>query len=441
MLNLFIDHKAYKSNPKYAELCRFIDIHANNHEWDALHTTTDIDYFTEVGYETGGPVLYGYINWLHEQFKKDGIEKVFFLARDGQLMQRVYKELYDDLHCEYMYASRRALIVPTLWMDADLSNMQSMITFPMYLTIKSLLKRTGLDYHLVENEILKAGFNCQKLYSSKLLLKNEAFNELYKNSIKPLVVQNSRKQYELLLIYLKQLKFEGNVAIVDIGWFGRMQLALSRIIRDGQVPANIYGYYLGLKPESQLLSQMSAKGYLFDRNKNIENAEKEAAFNPVVENFFTANHGTTLGYQDKDGRVVPILEKWEYTLPQLQDDYKYIQSIQNGALAFVKDAVHNSKLKDIVKREDIAFLNWIQLGCYPSRECVNRYSRLHFEDNGVQSFIAYSDGKNYLFHPKMFLHDFIISGWRIGFLAKAFGTSVKCYEMYKWIRRLAHKAN
>lgn len=441
MLNLFINKNAYKGNRNYATLCQFINDHADGHEWDAINTSSDMDYFMEAGYETGGPVLFGYINWLHEQFKRDGIEKIFFLARDGQLMQKVYQQIYNDIPCEYMYASRRALIVPTLWMHAELEEINQVITLPMFLSIKGLLKRMGLDYRLVEGKILKAGFDSQKLYKGQSLLNNDRFKKLYENTIKPKVVQNSREQYELLLIYLKQLKFEGNVAIVDIGWFGRMQLALSRIIRDGQVPANIYGYYLGLKPESQLLSQMSAKGYLFDRNKNIENAEKEAAFNPVVENFFTANHGTTLGYQDKDGRVVPILEKWEYTLPQLQDDYKYIQSIQNGALAFVKDAVHNSKLKDIVKREDIAFLNWIQLGCYPSRECVNRYSRLHFEDNGVQSFIAYSDGKNYLFHPKMFLHDFIISGWRIGFLAKAFGTSVKCYEMYKWIRRLAHKAN
>lgn len=62
MLNLFINQSAYKRNKEYADLCQFINTHADEHEWDAVNTLTDKDYFTEAGYETGGPVLFGYIN-------------------------------------------------------------------------------------------------------------------------------------------------------------------------------------------------------------------------------------------------------------------------------------------------------------------------------------------------------------------------------------------
>jgi len=441
MLNLFINKNAYKGNRNYATLCQFINDHADGHEWDAINTSSDMDYFMEAGYETGGPVLFGYINWLHEQFKRDGIEKIFFLARDGQLMQKVYQQIYNDIPCEYMYASRRALIVPTLWMHAELEEINQVITLPMFLSIKGLLKRMGLDYRLVEGKILKAGFDSQKLYKGQSLLNNDRFKKLYENTIKPKVVQNSREQYELFLLYLKQLKFQGNVAIVDIGWFGRMQSALGQIIKSGNIPVKLHGYYLGLKPESQLLNQMSARGYLFDKDKNIENAEKEAAFNPLVEIFFTANHGTTLGYAKEEEIIVPVLDKWEYSLPELKKDYNLILALQKGALAFVKDAGLSNDLLGLAEMEDVTFFNWIQLGCYPSSECVKRIGSLHYEDNGIQSFIVPRKGKSYFLHPQLFIHDFITSGWRIGFLARTFETSLFCFEVYKWIRRLAHKAN
>lgn len=441
MLNLFVDHYEYKKDRNYAELCQFINVHADSHGWDAVNTSSAMDYFAEAGYETGGPVLYGYINWLHEQFKKDSIEKVFFLARDGQLIQKVYKQIYDDIPCEYMYASRRALIVPILWMYADLENIGKIISLPMFLSIKGLLRRLGLNCLLAENEISEAGFDSQKLYKVQSLFSNNRFKKLYESSIKPKVIQNSREQYELLLLYLKQIKFEGNVAIVDIGWFGRMQSALDQIIKNAQISAKIHGYYLGLKPESQLLEKMSAKGYLFDKGKNIENAEKEAAFNPLVEIFFTANHGTTLGYEKKDNKIIPVLDKWEYSLEKLKSDYELILSLQKGALTFIKDAVHTDTLIDLTGMEDVIFLNWVQLGCYPSAKCIRYFGQLHFEDNGIKSFITYHDSKSYFIHPKLFIHDFIMSGWRIGFLAKTFKTSILCFEIYKWIRRIAHKVN
>ena len=113
-LNLFINWKLYKADSEYADLCSFINNHADTHSWDAVHTKNTFDFFSESGYEAQGPVLYGYVNWLQEQFKEDGIEKAFFLARDGQLMQKAYRKLSHFVPNEYMYASRKALIIPSL---------------------------------------------------------------------------------------------------------------------------------------------------------------------------------------------------------------------------------------------------------------------------------------------------------------------------------------
>ena len=43
------------------------------------------------GFECEGPLLYGFSCWLYKQLVEGGYEKVFFLARDGFLMQKMYQ--------------------------------------------------------------------------------------------------------------------------------------------------------------------------------------------------------------------------------------------------------------------------------------------------------------------------------------------------------------
>lgn len=440
-LNLFIDSNAYKSIPVYADLCAFINTHSATHGWDVGHIDKPSDYFSQAGYEAEGPVLYGFVKWLEEQFQKDGIDKVFFLARDGQIMQEAFEKLGNQIPQEYMYASRRALIVPTLWMDAELGHLEKAMFLPLYISIKSLLKKMGIQYEMFEKYFVDAGFDCLKSYNCHDLLKNKKFNEIYNQHVKQTVISHSKEQYTLLLKYLEQLDFYGKIAIVDIGWFGHMQAALEKIVKAAHIPVEIHGYYLGLTPISPLLGSMKASGYLFDMHKNEANAEKEATFNSIVEALFTADHGTTLGYQTENGKTVPVLDTWEYEASELQEDYEWIRSAQSGALSFIDDALKTESGKILFKNMDsgVAFLNWIQLGCYPSSKCAEYFGNLHFLDDGVQPFAIPGHGMQYLIHPGKFAHDFVKSVWRVGFLTLAFGTWPKKYEIYKQIRRLAHK--
>lgn len=440
-LNFFIDRNAYKINPIYADLCAFINTHSAMHGWDAVHAEEPSDYFSQAGYEAEGPVLYGFIRWLENRFKEDNIDKVFFLARDGQIMQEAFKKLGNPIPHKYMYASRRALIVPTLWMDAGLEHLEQNMFLPLYITIKSLLNKMGIKYKPYEKYFADAGFDCLKSYNCHDLLGNRRFNQIYEQHVKQTVITHSKEEYDMLLNYLEQIGFRGKIAIVDIGWFGHMQAALEKIVQAAHIPAKIHGYYLGLTPISPLLGSMKASGYLFDMHKNEANAEKEATFNSIVEALFTADHGTTLGYQTENGKTVPVLDTWEYEAPELREDYDWIRSAQSGALSFIDDALKSESGKILFKEmnSSVAFLNWIQLGCYPSTSCAKYFGNLHFLDDGIQPFAIQGNGITYLTSPRKFAHDFVKSVWRVGFLTLAFGTWPKKYEMYKQIRRLAHR--
>ncbi len=188
---------------------------------------------------------------------------------------------------------------------------------------------------------------------------------------------------------------------------------------------------------------MNAHGYLFDKGKNEGTAEREATFNAIVEAFFTADHGTTLGYKKENGQVMPILDQWEYEALPWQEDYTKIRTVQEGAMAFIEDAIHNRSGAMVLRELDAmtAFRNWIQLGCYPSTICAKHFGNLHFLDDDTQPLVISQSVIKYLISPKQFARDFTKSAWRVGFFTRTFGAWPIQYWIYKWIRRFAHRVS
>lgn len=75
----------------------------------------DYDFYQKIGYEVVGPILYGYSKWLNETTKKWGIRKLFFLAREGFLLERAFR-LFSVNEQDYcvIRVSRKATALPLL---------------------------------------------------------------------------------------------------------------------------------------------------------------------------------------------------------------------------------------------------------------------------------------------------------------------------------------
>lgn len=435
-MNLFLNKGAYKKYKDYANLCAFISNHVGEYLRNNKFLDSRASFFAQTGYETQGPTLYGYIKWLHHQFKRDKIENVFFLARDGQLMRKAYQQLTEALPNSYMFASRKSLIVPSLWMSPTLKNITDLIFWGRRGTITSFLKKIGLEPDEFAQCYKNVGLSIDEIYVYQSLWKNTEFQSVFENHVKSKMVSHSYDAYELLIQYLKQIHFEGKVAIVDIGWFGHMQAALEKIVRKAGIPVEIHGYYLGLRPESRLLKHMNAKGYLFDKDYNHDVSDKEKQFNSIIEMLFTADHGTTKGFEKEYNRIVPVLGKWEYAEKVYQKDYEAIRLCQDGALAFVEDMLKCEMYFPFIMDSNITFLNWLQFGGYPSKRAAEYFGNLHFLDDSVSSLAKSQSVYLYLFHPIAFLRDFCNSWWRMGFLTRAFGDKVPYEKGYEVLRKL-----
>ena len=66
---------------------------------------------TALGYETCGPMIVGFCQWLHQKLHEDHYNKALFCARDMLQTYKIYLEMYPedkDLAC-YFYVSRKSL--------------------------------------------------------------------------------------------------------------------------------------------------------------------------------------------------------------------------------------------------------------------------------------------------------------------------------------------
>lgn len=64
----------------------------------------------EYGFIYGGLFALGYCNFIHEYVHKNNVDKVLFLSRDGEILKKVYDNVFpeDKAVSEYVYWSRKA---------------------------------------------------------------------------------------------------------------------------------------------------------------------------------------------------------------------------------------------------------------------------------------------------------------------------------------------
>lgn len=390
------------------------------------------DYFYHIGYEAQGPLLYGFIKWLSEKMEEDGIEKVFFLARDGMIMQKAYHESgLNSIHDAYMFGSRRALIVPTLYFDNSLSNVRKSIFWPRIGTIDAFLENVGLYPNDFNDDLLRYGFKSNQIYQYEDLFEDSNFQSFFE-SIRQDIKSNAEKEFIAIQKYLKKISFEGKVGIVDIGWNGNMQKALQKVVEASGMDVDIYGYYIGLNPESINVRKnlINAKGYLFGQNHNTEMFYQERTFNSIFEMLFTANHGTTKYFFD-DGKVK--LAEFEYSNEKLLKDYEKICTVQKAAIQFVKDKRRQKEFECGFSPEDV-FKNFRKIGTSPNLNDAKYFGNMHMLGDSIISIAEPDKLLTYLRKPYRLKIDLEMSGWRIGFAKRLFKINLPYYNIYYKLR-------
>lgn len=296
--------------------------------------------FYEYGYIYGGILALGYCQFIHAFVKENKIDGVWFLARDGEILKKIYDRLYPDEETFYVLWSRGAAarLLSSVWKEDFFERFLFQKMGQGY-SMKDIFKGMELEHLLSEAcEIL----NCRgdTVLSNSLAVKCKEFllNQWEK------VECSYHEEKEAARIYLTDLaKRQKRIVVVDVGWAGSGAMGISYLLQEEfGLSCSVYGLLAGtntchnIRPdtaESFLFGKIIAS-YVFSQVKNRDLwkfHDLNQKHNLYVELLFTSVTPTLKGFGlDEKGNPYFRYGKKEAHREQ-------ILRIQKGILDFVED--------------------------------------------------------------------------------------------------------
>lgn len=385
---LYIDKKKIQKELNY----NIISACANN------VVSNNTDFFYNIGATILAPLLLGFCANLKKSIVQNNVDKMFFLSRDAKIIMDAYLKLYpeDKDKCHYMYISRKSVTFVEL---ADAATVDDFITIA-----DSIIKRKKI-YNILEILELDVCKYKAELYS-KNIKKDFSFDALTKQEqhiffecIKKELIAFAKKQRKLFEEYLDELKFNGKVNLVDIGWKGTIQQKIQSFCEKNNRNCVIYGYYMGVyNPTDQ------RKGFLY--NGAELNKYKIYLSIGFFETLFLNNEGSTIYYKKLNSNVLPVKEKYEQNA-----NLNHKVKLMHDAALFTIDKI---PLNSIDK--NISFYNYEKVVVKPTIKFLKKIKNLNFSDGKVYQLIEKHNIIYYIMHPMKFKEDLINSYYKIGFL-------------------------
>ena len=394
--------------------------------FEVLKEKLDASDYYKFGVKYFGPFLYGYTNWLYNSIKRNNYKKVFFFSRDGYMMEKAFHffNVKNDIQTQYVYFSRKSIRQALLCHCMTYQESLKFIPQDRFFTVEKILDYYGFSLNESERIAKKYQINVSDSYLASQLPKNQIIKNVY-YSAKQIIDEKSFIQNKLLLAYIRQINMSGKCVIVDIGWHGNMQFYLEKFLKINHLDASLIGYYVGIDPILYLNGETN--GYIYHK-KNLKLRKSILCFLGGYEKLFQSCEGSTYGYMERNGEILPVLEDYEYR----GDDkvISYINEWQSGAVFFI------SKVKDkIIKFSDdkIWAYSLIKFGKNPSNKDVKLFSFFYNADGGKSYFV--SQKPLYDYSIKEFIYALSNSTWKTGFMKSVFKISFPYYIIYSLMRK------
>ncbi|MBW4602436.1 MAG: hypothetical protein KME29_23440 [Calothrix sp. FI2-JRJ7] len=278
------------------------------------------------------PVLFGYVYWCLVEAQKKGIKRLYFVARDGQILNKIAQVICRnwgyDIDCRYFYGSRQAWHAPAL-QEIGEAELQWILDGTTFLSINSVCERVNIKPQQIHSVLIRYGFAESKWNQN---LNREERNQLQQvfveKEVVDLILATAATYREKAIAYFRQEQLDDGLpfAIVDIGWVGRAQRSFSSLlISAGIYPENgVQGFYFALEKKRKALSSDNLSAFY-----NIDKANRQhiSQYRHVFELFVTADHGGTMSYEQHNNQYVPVLR------------YPKNQAAINWGLYALQDAV------------------------------------------------------------------------------------------------------
>lgn len=285
----------------------------------------------EYGFVYGGLIALGYINWIHNKAKSEGITKILFLSRDGYLLKEIYDMFFDDIPSEYIFWSR----------IATFRNISAGERYPF---LQRVILEQNIKGRSIGEMLEWVGLlDIKEIFYERNLPPTCPITESNCSMVCDVFVENWDKVETALQKtknatedYLrKAVDGHKSVAVVDLGWSAKSLSPLLNRLRyiagesnTVKVKAYMIGTITSRENNNQTMTR-EVECYMFHQSYNREIRDRVARESTyvfeLIEKMFNAPHCSFLGFSNKGDM--------EFAPAEI-DNYKGFSEIGSGILDF-----------------------------------------------------------------------------------------------------------
>lgn len=282
--------------------------------------STDTALYT-IGCNVVGPIITCFMIWALQQAVRDGIRRMYFLSRDGDIMLEVARELVGRLGIEielrYLHVSRAAVFPALIATGVNARTIEWLKEYNIVLTPRIIADRLRVDTARLHERLIYAGID---LSGPDTALGREAVERICRSLttdpiLREMVTESGDNAFQALAGYMEQEGlFDGSPsALVDLGWHGSIQDVLYACFLNRFGDNGISGYYFGVDREGQTSNRKT--GFFFGPSESSEIGRYQHLFRVLLEVVCSAYHGMVSHYhRNAQGRFEPIFGSLEHPL-------------------------------------------------------------------------------------------------------------------------------
>lgn len=308
---------------------------------EALFSASTQPAMETYGEQVVAPILVDYVEWVLEQAQVQGLQRLYFLARDGHILQKLATLLCRQrglsIECRYLYCSRFALRTAAYHLMTKEAILSVVGENCVRCTPRVLFERSNLTHEQMLS--LAKRCNCAELdaplsaQARLSLVKRLGDSSLYLSYLK----ENAAKAYDKAMAYFRQEGLlDGDVAVVDSGWSGSMQRSLGQLLRSKGFSHRLEGFYFGMYQSPKCAEDGTYHTFYFNRQGKL--ADKAWFNNNFFECMLAAPHGMTVGYEACEGEMVPLLRE-----KRGREELALVQAQEAGILRYAQNHLSQSE--------------------------------------------------------------------------------------------------
>ena len=261
------------------------------------------------------PVLFGFVFWCLQEARDREVERLYFVARDGQILLKIARILCTNweytIDCRYLYGSRQAWHFPAI-QEIGEYELNWLFDPTAFLSVHSLCKRINLEPEEIGELLRRSGFSPSCWHDNLNSEERNSLKQVFHNrEAIAIILERSAEFRKNALGYFQQEGLADPIrfGIVDIGWNGRLQYSLSRLLACGEMypQEGVYGFYFALSRRFKAFESEKLLSYFSDVDRPHEERDRLCYYRELFELFVAADHGGTIKFAKEGEMYHPVL--------------------------------------------------------------------------------------------------------------------------------------